>query len=34
MRLKIYLVFLLSLINLDAEKKDPGTVVLTFDDSV
>jgi peptidoglycan/xylan/chitin deacetylase (PgdA/CDA1 family) len=34
MRLKIYLVFLLCLINLDAEKKDPGTVVLTFDDSV
>tara|TARA_B100001094_G_scaffold265013_1_gene267322 strand:+ start:212 stop:973 length:762 start_codon:yes stop_codon:yes gene_type:complete len=28
------LVFFLCLINLDAVKKDPGTVVLTFDDSV
>ena len=33
-KLTIFLVFLFCLINLSAEKKNPGTVVLTFDDSV
>tara|TARA_Y100000588_G_scaffold187177_1_gene201265 strand:- start:1122 stop:1970 length:849 start_codon:yes stop_codon:yes gene_type:complete len=34
MKPRILLIFLLCLTNLGAEKKDPGTVVLTFDDSV
>ena len=34
MKIKTFLLFLLCLGNLQAEKKEPGTVVLTFDDSV